>query len=296
MDELRLTLLGIGGVIVIAIYLWGMRRRIKSGFQERRHRATLRSPENEPVLNEQVMQEELLSLEPLPKGDGLDDRRLVDVEIRRVDTPHAQVSTVPSQEPKIFEPKPKVSEPKPKTFELKPKVSEPKPKTLEPKPKVSEPRAQRQEPKALEPKPKAEMAVLLTVMASENQPFKGLKILEAAQEFDLKLSKNGVLDCLSDSEQIKGKPVFSIAHLREPGIFDLDTVGALSTPGLLMFLQLPGPVEELAAVDLMMAMAGQLARFLGGTVCDERRNKLTTQTTVQLRSKVAEFQRSQRLS
>ena len=250
MDELRITLLGIGVLIIVGIYLWGMRKRITSSLQKRGPRIAPHLPENEPVLGggEIEGQGDELSIDPLPKGDGLDDQRLVDVEIRRIDKPDTQATTVARKEPKIEE---------------------------------------------LEPIP--EMNVLLTVMAPKGQSFTGLKILEAAEAFDLKLATNGVLNCLADSEQARGKVVFSIAHLREPGVFSLDTIDALSTPGLLLYMQLPGPLEELAAVDLMMTMARHLAQFLDGNVCDERRNKLTTQATVHLRSEVAEFQRRQRL-
>jgi cell division protein ZipA len=83
--------------------------------------------------------------------------------------------------------------------------------------------------------------------------------------------------------------VFSIAHLREPGVFKLDTIRTLVTPGLLAYMQLPGPLEEVASVDLMIRLLGQLAGRLGGTLCDEQGIPVTPQSLLRLRSRAAEF-------
>lgn len=133
-----------------------------------------------------------------------------------------------------------------------------------------------------------EMTVLLTVMAPANRPFNGIDILEAAQASHLKLNRSGTLDCVVQQDD-SPRRLFRIGHLREPGVFMLDAIHGLSTPGLLLFLQLPGPLEPMAAVDRLMAVAGQLAEKLNGTVCDERCGRMTTQTMVHLRSQAAEF-------
>jgi cell division protein ZipA len=54
-------------------------------------------------------------------------------------------------------------------------------------------------------------------------------------------------------------------------------------------------MEALAAVDFMVTTARRLAQRLDGSVCDERRNKVTTQSIIHLRSEAAEFERRLRL-
>lgn len=142
--------------------------------------------------------------------------------------------------------------------------------------------------RAQEPAVAPEMTVLLTVMAPANRPFNGIDILEAAQATHLKLNRSGTLDCLVQHES-GSRRLFRIAHLREPGVFRLEDIHNLTTPGLLLFLQLPGPLEPIAAVDRLIAIAGQLAEKLNGTVCDERRSRMTTQTMVHLRGQAADF-------
>ncbi len=301
MDGLRWILAGVGAVIIVLIYLWGMRARIKEQLRERRRRAA-RLADNAPLLGTNESLPETKSVELGLGGLGtitpdhhLADKVLVDVEItpvrRASDMPaaptDAQAPTKPSAEPD--------SQPEP-VSQQPPRHEEPvsqRPPRQEPGQATSHKmrKESRQEP-AVTKTP--EMTVLLTVLAPQGQLFKGASILAVAQELNLQLSQNGVLDCFPASEA-EGKPVFSIAHLREPGIFDLSTLETIATPGLLLFMQLPGPMEAVAAVDFLVALARRLAHKLNGSVCDDRRNKITAQAIMHLRSEAAEFERRLRL-
>jgi cell division protein ZipA len=144
-------------------------------------------------------------------------------------------------------------------------------------------------PKATtETEKEAQMTLLLTVTAPKSGPFNGIDILEAARDLGLKLSKNGTLDYVANTGR-GDTPVFGIAHLREPGVFSLDTVSTLTTPGLLVFMQLPGPLEDVTSVDTMLNVVGRLAERLRGVICDERRKRLTSQGLESLRDSVVEF-------
>jgi cell division protein ZipA len=106
----------------------------------------------------------------------------------------------------------------------------------------------------------------------------------------LRLHKSGVFDYFPTGE-IRDKPVFGIAHLWEPGTFELDTIGKLSTPGLLMFMTLPGPMAPVQAVDRMIQTARQLAQKLGGTVCNDHRERMTNQAFLKIRNAAAELEK-----
>jgi cell division protein ZipA len=134
------------------------------------------------------------------------------------------------------------------------------------------------------------LTVLLTVMAPPGRLFRGPSILMAAQELKLKLHKSGVFDYFPRGE-IRDKPVFGVAHLWEPGTFELDTIGKLSTPGLLMFMSLPGSMAPVDAVDKMIQTARQLAQKLGGTVCNDRRERMTNQAFMKIRNAAAELEK-----
>lgn len=139
------------------------------------------------------------------------------------------------------------------------------------------------------------MTVVLTVLAPKNQPFKGIRILEAAQGASLRFNaRQGTLDMLCEAA-VDDPRLFRIAHLREPGTFDPQTVQTLETPGLLMFMQLPGPLAETSSVDQMLATARHLAEQLGGMVCDQHHNRMTPQAVEHLRGEAAEQERRRRV-
>ncbi len=119
------------------------------------------------------------------------------------------------------------------------------------------------------------MTVLLTVMAPAGQTFAGTAVAAVRDDLHLQLSAGGVWECLGDGSGDQ-RAIFGIAHLREPGTFDREQLAALRTPGLLLFMKLPGPLRAVPAVDRMIAVAGQIARRLGGTMCDDRRSRMNT--------------------
>ena len=261
--QLQWLLTGIGAVVVALIYLWGMRSRIKEGIRKRRRWPT---EGNEPVLGSATgpLSEDLLAdahdfgeLGRITPDHHLAGKVLVDVEIRPI---------LRQESPSIAEAN---AQPSPIVVEL--------------------PRELRREP-AIPALPK--MTVALTVIAPRGQSFKGAAIQAAAHELGFQLSALNLFDY---GPEDNSDPVFNMAHLRKPGSFDLKTLDDLVTPGLLLFMNLPGPMEEMQALEQLVVAADQLAQKLGGMICDERRNRLTNQGLMHLRSEVAEFQRQRRI-
>jgi cell division protein ZipA len=88
-----------------------------------------------------------------------------------------------------------------------------------------------------------------------------------------------------------GRPIFSVASLREPGSFDLDAMPTTAYPGVALFMVLPGPVSAAEAVDEMVFTARALAAQLGGALADERGAPLTPLRVGRLREDALEFER-----
>ncbi len=261
--QLQWLLTGIGAVVVALIYLWGMRSRIKEGIRKRRRRPT---EGNEPVLGSATgpLSEDLLAdahdfgeLGRITPDHHLAGKVLVDVEIRPILRQESPPITEANSQPALM------------VVEL--------------------PRELRREP-AIPAPPK--MTVALTVIAPRGQSFKGTAIQVAAHELGFQLSALGLFDYGPEDDS---DPIFSMAHLRKPGSFDLKMLDDLATPGLLLFMNLPGPLEEMQALEQLVVAVDQLAQKLGGMICDERRNRLTNQGLMHLRSEVAEFQRQRRI-
>lgn len=72
-----------------------------------------------------------------------------------------------------------------------------------------------------------------------------------------------------------GRTVFSVASLIKPGVLDPAEAQSFSTPGLSVFMLLPGPVPPENAVGDLLGTARALARQLNAEVFDSNREPLT---------------------
>ncbi|MDQ5911708.1 MAG: Cell division protein ZipA [Pseudomonadota bacterium] len=259
----------IGAIAIALIYLWGMRARIREGIRKRRRRPT---GGNEPALGgaSEQMSADLLKethdfgeLGRITPDHHLAKQALVDVEIRPI---------LRNEHPPVAEINPP-----------------PAPLSDEP---PHEPRQELPFPDSssiLEP---PQMTVALTVIAPRGLSFTGPSIQSAAHELGFQLGTHGLFDYGLEKGH---EPLFSMAHLRAPGSFDARTLEALATPGLLLFMNLPGPLEEMQALEQLVVEADQLAQKLGGMIGDEHRNRLTNQSLLQLRNEITEFQEQLRI-
>ncbi|MBX2823277.1 MAG: hypothetical protein KTR33_01020 [Gammaproteobacteria bacterium] len=91
-----------------------------------------------------------------------------------------------------------------------------------------------------------------------------------------------------------GKTVFSIAKMVMPGVFDVNDVSTYETPGITLFLQLPGPVQGDVAFEVLISEAHELASALGCNILDSERSTLSRQTVQHLRESVYEYMHRQK--
>jgi cell division protein ZipA len=137
--------------------------------------------------------------------------------------------------------------------------------------------------------------VTLFVLAPGGVPFPGSFIMDAMSDAKLEYGDMQIFhyqDAASDGR----RTLFSVANIVEPGTFDPDAMESFSTPGLVLFLTLPGPFDAVRAFDAMVEAARSLANSLKGTVCDATRSVLTNQTIGHMREDIIDFQLRQRLA
>lgn len=137
--------------------------------------------------------------------------------------------------------------------------------------------------------------VTLFVLAPTGVPFPGNFILEAMQTAGLQF---GDMDIFHHVKKRQGREesLFSVANLVEPGTFNPAAMEMFATEGLVLFLQLPGPLDPIKAFDSMVKAGRSLAESLGGTVCDATRSALTNQTIGHMREDVIDYQLRQRVA
>lgn len=89
-----------------------------------------------------------------------------------------------------------------------------------------------------------------------------------------------------------GSSVFFVASLIEPGTFDIALMPDEEFRGVSIFAVLPGPLDALQTIDVLLATARDLARELSGTLQDAKGMPLSPQRVAALREDVARFQAS----
>lgn len=136
---------------------------------------------------------------------------------------------------------------------------------------------------------------VLHVAHRDQRLFDGVVIHQALQAERLQFGLNEIYHRVCE---INGVPesVFAIANSLKPGFLDPLEQDQLQTPGLTLFLQLPGPVEAARAVRDLLETASNLAEALGAEVLDDRRSLLKPQMAQHMLDEAAEFDRRQRLA
>ena len=138
----------------------------------------------------------------------------------------------------------------------------------------------------------AQEVMVIHVISKDEQGFRGQDLLQILLACDLRF---GRMNIFHRFEQANGRgPVqFSLANLVEPGSFDLDAMDGVNTPGVTLFLALPGPEKPITAFNYMVETAQVLVRNLNGELRDEAHSVMTAQTIEHCRQRIRDFERRQ---
>ncbi|MGI9246483.1 MAG: cell division protein ZipA C-terminal FtsZ-binding domain-containing protein [Steroidobacteraceae bacterium] len=125
------------------------------------------------------------------------------------------------------------------------------------------------------------------VSAASGAGLSGARILDALHSEGLRFGRYDIFHALHE-----GRPVFSVASLKDPGTFDLQAMPESEYPGVLLFTVLPGPLPAADAFDEMIAAARSFAARLDGALADDKGAPLTAHRTARLREEAIDFERA----
>jgi len=131
---------------------------------------------------------------------------------------------------------------------------------------------------------------MLNVVSRSPDGFRGEDILHILLACDLRFGDMNFFH-RHEFEAGRGAIQFSVANMMQPGVFDIDNMVDMKTPGLVFFLTLPGPEDMMKAFDYMLETAQAVARNLSGDVLDESRSVLTRQTMDHCRQQIRDLER-----
>jgi len=275
----------IAGVLLIFAVLLDAYRRVR-----KERTASVRMKLAEPEDREVAREVDLAWLKELPNGGARVINRGDELAVPVSEEAPAEIE--PDQE-EIVQPTPQVEEvelvtgmnagQEPENIdwlealdtEAAPAQNEPERDTPEP------PRLPRQ----LDPE-----VFMLNVVARSPAGFNGGDILHILLACDLRFGDMSFFH-RHEREAGLGPIQFSVANMMQPGVFNLDDMSDMYTPGLVFFLTLPGPEDMMQAFDYMLETAQAVARNLEGDVLDESRSAMTSQTLEHSRQKIRDLER-----
>lgn len=145
-------------------------------------------------------------------------------------------------------------------------------------------------PREEAPRVDFEDVIVINVMARPRDEISGNDLLRALLSVGLRY---GAMNIFHRHEQISGKgsTLFSAVNIVEPGTFDLNRMEDFRTPGICLFMRLPGPKRSIYAFDQLVESARKISNMLGADLKDEHHSVLTPQTIEHYRQRVLDFER-----
>jgi cell division protein ZipA len=141
-----------------------------------------------------------------------------------------------------------------------------------------------------------QLFIPLTLMAKAGRQLNGATIQQAAATASLSLKDDGIYRFEVKDAQGYLQPLLGLANILEPGRFELAQMQELHTPGLVLYLHLPAPIEARAAFENLITVGHNLEELLDAELCDETRSVLTKQTIGHLKEKVEAFRFKQKMT
>ena len=271
--QLRLILLVAGMALVVMIYLWDRYKRSRTRLKGLSLRQARR------------LQRELAEQEEPAEDD--------------VPSFSAVVREKSDEDPPVFQEPLLVDAPEPEQAPDVPELE------LEPEPQpVEEARAEEPAFSAdaqddylhATPEERESLPQMLVQIALVRQDgdFSGADIQAAMEQVGLQAGAMNIYH--RHDSRYPDRVLFSVASLVNPGHFPLDDMESFTTPGLLLFTQLPGVRDGLEIYSDMLYTANELAGILGGVLQDETHSVLSKQTIQHTRDAIMEHRRKLRLA
>lgn len=305
MSDLQWALVGLGIVVIIAVYMYTRMTR-PSSYD---YLDNIPPEEDEPVPPPAAWDDDNdLDWLSRPNTDDVEDpfRFEPEAEAEAKSEPEARPKPEAKPEPEpdaesgpVREDREPMRAPQPESpVEREPSLARVRPgreQPVAPQPPVE--RVAPEMPEAFDvrmpdPPSEGQKLVVLHVAAPQGQRFGGDAVHGALLDCDLRFGARLVYHRI---KEVDGTPesVFSVANMVKPGHLDPMERDRLRTPGLSLFMVLPGPEDPVPAYRDLERTAEHLATQLGGEVLDERRQLLTRQMSQFLQEEMSDLERRQ---
>lgn len=139
------------------------------------------------------------------------------------------------------------------------------------------------------------LVMMLTVMARQGK-LSGPVLSDSLHALGFHFGDMMAFNLYSSAEQKKGSAVCTVVNVMEPGSFPDAQLEGIEIPGVILIMQLPGPVEPRVAFEKLLSAGQQLASDLDADLCDERRNRLTQQGIGHMKDAIEAYRFKQKMA
>jgi len=129
-----------------------------------------------------------------------------------------------------------------------------------------------------------DMVIAFTIMARENEVFTGRSIKATLESLDLHFGDLQLYH--RNVPGLRKQTLFSVANIVDPGTLNPSDFATMTTPGLLVFSRLPGPLNGLTLLDELLILAQKMTDKLDGVLSDESREPVNQSTLEAMRSRI----------
>lgn len=280
MSELRWILLAAGALALLLIYLQGRRKRVVS--DDALPPRSVEAPQlSEPVV---VRKREA----PIPITTHSADFSLDDLPEVRVHSPDVTPPSLSMEEALSTAALDKLTITQPLNIQGTAVSHAPTINVddLPPGPKPSDRPHMAPRPSAAATAPRVARKIVALRVPAATQRFSGARLKDIFIDRGLRHGRYGIYH-MPDA---KGAPIFSVASIVEPGIFDPSNMATQEYPGISLFIQLPGPTDGIVAFDAMLSCARAVQEEFNAELQGERGKELTDEAIARMREDIADFQ------
>ncbi len=280
MNDLRLILLGIGLSIIVLIYLWGT---FKQKSEDRARTRKLTSFKRDTVKDAKLMpmfdEEEEASAEILAEMDAF---------LNNPDSPDINGSdfSLPTNKATLDEGDFKLSRSVSDKADESPVVS---PDKTPEKPGDQKRQSQDSVEDEARQHNNEHQIITFLIKAAPGKTFFGDNILAATDAVGMKFGDMNIFHHHGVDGMEFEESIFSMASMHEPGYFELDKMETYQTKGLTLFMQLPAPMGNILAFDLLQETAMRLADLLQGEIWSTKHEPIDAKALQAMRDVVVEF-------
>lgn len=129
--------------------------------------------------------------------------------------------------------------------------------------------------------------IIINILAQPDKLFLGYELLQALLSVGMRFGEMNIFHRYEEGHD-KSRVLFSLASATEPGVFDIQKMGATTCKGLCLFMPLTGRLQDDDVLSVMLDTVEQLASDLDGIVTDQFRKPLTPKTIAAYREMIRE--------